>query len=316
MANVFIKGTGSYVPEKVIPNQYFERVGSSDEWIYNTLGIKERRIVTHEKSSDLAAKAGAKAIEDANLIASDIGLIIVATSTPDKQAPSCACYVQQKLGAKNAVAFDLSAVCSGAMFAMSVAYQFVKNGTYEHVLVIGSDTFSNVIDWERRDAVFFGDGAGAMVLSKTTEDKGFIDFNLFSDGSGTEHFTIENKHPENVASKCFFYMDGKEIYKGATTLVPKAITQLLEKNNFSIEQIDLMVPHQPSIGILKSIASQIGLPFDKVMTNMDKYANTSGGTIPIALDEAFKQGRLKNAKHLLFAAVGAGMTWGTAIYKL
>lgn len=316
MVNVFIKGTGAYVPEKVVPNQYFERVGSSDEWIYNTLGIKERRIVTTEKSSDLAAKAGQKAIEDAGLEVSDIGLIIVATSTPDKQAPSCACYVQEKLGAKKAVAFDLSAVCSGAMFAMSVGYQFVKNNTYEHVLVIGADTFSKVIDWERRDAVFFGDGAGAMVLSKTTEDKGFIDFNLFSDGSGTEHFTIENKNPEDADSKCYFYMDGKEIYNGATALVPKAINALLEKNNFSIEDIDLMVPHQPSIGILKSIAKQIGLPFEKVMTNMDKYANTSGGTIPIALNDAFKEGKLNNAKHILFAAVGAGMTWGTALYKL
>lgn len=316
MANVFIKGTGSYTPEKVVPNDYFERVGSSDEWIYNTLGIKERRIVSSEKSSDLAAKAGIKAIEDARLSVDDIGLIIVATSTPDKQAPSCACYVQEKLKAKNAVAFDLSAVCSGAMFAMSVGYQFVKNGTYEHVLVIGADTFSNVIDWERRDSVFFGDGAGAMVLSQTSKNKGFIDFNLFSDGSGTEHFTIENKSPENPESKTYFYMDGRAIYDGATSLVPKAIQALLKKNNFSVDQIDLMVPHQPSIGILKSIAKQIGLPFEKVMTNMDKYANTSGGTIPIALDEAFKQGKLDNAKHLLFAAVGAGMTWGTALYKL
>lgn len=316
MINVFIKGTGAYVPEKVLPNQYFERVGSSDEWIFNTLGIKERRVVTTEKSSDLAAKAGSKAIYDAGLKASDIGLIIVATSTPDKQAPSCACYVQEKLGAKNAVAFDLSAVCSGAMFAMSVGYQFVKNQTYEHVLVIGADTFSKVIDWDRRDSVFFGDGAGAMVLSKTTKNKGFVDFNLFSDGSGSEHFTIENKTPENSSSKTYFYMNGKAIYDGATSLVPKAINTLIRKNNFSISDVDLMVPHQPSIGILKSIANQIGLPFEKVMTNMDKYANTSGGTIPIALDDAFRQGKLTDAKLILFAAVGAGMTWGTALYKL
>lgn len=316
MINVFIKGTGAYVPEKVVPNTYFERVGSSDEWIFNTLGIKERRFVTNEKSSDLAAKAGKIAIEDAGLDVKDIDLIIVATSTPDKQAPSCACYVQQKLQAYGAAAFDLSAVCSGAMFAISVGYQFVKNGTYKNVLVIGADTFSHIIDWDRRDAVFFGDGAGALVLSQTDEDKGFIDFNLFSDGRGANHFTIENKEPENPASKCFFYMDGKEIYKGATTLVPKAIESLLHKNNFSIADIDLMVPHQPSIGILKSIAKQIGLPFEKVMTNMDKYANTSGGTIPIALDDAIKEGKLVNAKHILFAAVGAGMTWGTALYKL
>lgn len=315
MANVIIKGTGSYVPEKVLKNTFFERVGSSDEWIYNTLGIKERRVVTNQLSSDLAALAGEKAIKNAGLVAEDIDLIIVATSTPDKQAPSCACYVQEKLKAHKAVAFDLSAVCSGAMFAMSVGYQFVKTNTYKNVLVIGADTFSSIIDWERRDSVFFGDGAGAMVLSHTNEDRGFIDFNLFSDGSGANHFTIENKEPENPASKTFFYMNGKEIYDGATKLVPKAILELLKKNNFSINDIDLLIPHQPSIGILKSIAQQIGLPFDKVMTNMDKYANTSGGTIPIALDDAFTQGKLKNAKHILFAAVGAGMTWGTALYK-
>ena len=312
----FISGTGMYVPEKVIHNTYFEKVGSSDEWIYNTLGIKERRIVTQQSTSDLAAKAGENAIKNAGLQVKDIDLIIVATSTPDKQAPSCACYVQDKLQAYGAAAFDLSAVCSGAMFAVSVGCQFVENGTYQHVLVIGADTFSNIIDWKRRDSVFFGDGAGAMVLSATKEDKGFIDFNLFSDGRGANHFTIENKEPENPASQAYFYMDGKEIYNGATTLVPKSIEALLAKNKFSIDQIDVMIPHQPSIGILKSIAKQVGLPFEKVMTNMDKYANTSGGTIPIALHEAIEQGRLNKAEYVLFAAVGAGMTWGTSLYKV
>lgn len=312
----FISGTGMYVPEKVIPNTYFEKVGSSDEWIYNTLGIKERRVVSHQSTSDLAAIAGKNAIQNAGLQVNDIDLIIVATSTPDKQAPSCACYVQDKLQAYGAAAFDLSAVCSGAMFAVSVGCQFVENGTYQNVLVIGADTFSNIIDWKRRDSVFFGDGAGAMVLSATKEDKGFIDFNLFSDGRGANHFTIENKEPDHPDSQAYFYMDGKEIYNGATTLVPKSIEALLTKNKFSIDQIDVMIPHQPSIGILKSIAKQVGLPFDKVMTNMDKYANTSGGTIPIALHEAIEQGRLNKAEYVLFAAVGAGMTWGTSLYKV
>ena len=314
--NAYISGTGMYVPEKVIPNSYFEKVGSSDEWIFNTLGIKERRVVTDEVTSDLAAKAGLNAIKDAGLQVADIDLIIVATSTPDKQAPSSACYVQDKLKAYGAAAFDLSAVCSGAMFAVSVGCQFVENGTYENVLVIGADTFSHIIDWKRRDSVFFGDGAGAMILSATNEDNGFVDFNLFSDGRGANHFTIENKEPNNPDSQPYFYMNGKEIYDGATKLVPKSIEALLAKNKYSIDQIDLMIPHQPSIGILKSIAKQVGLPFEKVMTNMDKYANTSGGTIPIALHEAFAEGRFKEAKHVLFAAVGAGMTWGTALYKV
>ncbi|GGE08699.1 3-oxoacyl-ACP synthase III family protein [Psychroflexus salis] len=314
--NAYISGTGMYVPKKTLPNSFFEKVGSSDKWIYNTLGIKERRIVTDELTSDLAAKAGLDAIADASLRVEDIDLIIVATSTPDKQAPSSACYVQDKLKAHGAAAFDLSAVCSGAMFAVSVACQFVENNTYQHVLVIGADTFSHIIDWSRRDSVFFGDGAGALVISATTEDKGFIDFNLYSDGRGANHFTIENKEPDNPDSHAYFYMDGRAIYNGATDLVPKSIEALLKKNNFNIDQIDLLIPHQPSIGILKSIAQQVGLPFEKVMTNMDKYANTSGGTIPIALHEAKTQGRFNNAKHVLFAAVGAGMTWGTALYKV
>ena len=268
--NVFISGTGMCVPEKIVFNSYFEKVGSLDSWIFNNLGIKERRVAVQESTSDLAAKASLEAIENAGLTPNDIELIIVATSTPDKQAPSCASYVQNKLKASNAAAFDISAVCTGALYALSVAYQFVKSNTYKNVLVVGADTFSKVTDWSRRDSVFFGDGAGAFVLSQTKEDKGFIDFNLFSDGAGAEIFTIENKEPHNPKSKSYFHMDGKGIYQGATSAVPKAINKLLDKNNFSIDQIDLLVPHQPSISILKSIAKDIDLPFEKVFTNMDK----------------------------------------------
>ena len=314
--NVYISGSGMYVPKKIIKNDFFENVGSSDEWIYNNLGIKERRVVTEELTSDLAAKASIDAIRNARLEPSDIDLIIVATSTPDKQAPSCASYVQTKIKALNASAFDLSAVCSGAIYALSVGFQFVKNGTYNNVLIIGADTFSTVTDWSRRDSVFFGDGAGALVLSQTNEDKGFIDFNLFSDGRGSEIFTIENTDPSKPASKAYFHMDGKGIYNGATKVVPMAINELLKKNKFSIEMIDWLIPHQPSIGILKSIAKDIGLPFDQVFTNMDKYANTSGATIPIAYHEALNEGLLDNATYVLFAAVGSGFAWGSAIYKV
>jgi 3-oxoacyl-[acyl-carrier-protein] synthase-3 len=313
--NVFISGTGMCVPEKIVFNSYFEKVGSSDSWIFNNLGIKERRVAVQESTSDLAAKASSEAIENAGLTSNDIELIIVATSTPDKQAPSCASYVQNKLKAVNAAAFDISAVCTGALYALSVAYQFVKSNTYKNVLVVGADTFSKVTDWSRRDSVFFGDGAGAFVLSQTKEDKGFIDFNLFSDGAGAEIFTIENKEPHNPKSKSYFHMDGKGIYQGATSAVPKAINKLLDKNNFSIDQIDLLVPHQPSISILKSIAKDIGLPFEKVFTNMDKYANTSGATVPIAYHDAHQRGLLKDSTYILFAAVGSGMAWGSALYK-
>ncbi|MFD0932118.1 3-oxoacyl-ACP synthase III family protein [Psychroflexus salinarum] len=322
MHNVFISGTGAYVPPKVVPNSFFEKVGSSDEWIFNKLGIKERRIVEDETTSDLAYKAGLDAVENANLKVEDIDLIIVATTTPDRQAPSCACFVQEKMKAFNAVAFDVAAVCSGALFTISVGHQFVKNGVYNNVLVIGADTFSNIIDWERRDSVFFGDGAGALVLSKTEEDKGFIDFNLHSDGRGKEHFTIPGGGSETPASNetienrmHYFQMNGKEVFDTATEVVPESINELLEKTNTSVEDISFMIPHQPSIGILKTIAKKIDMPFEKVMTNMDRYANTSGATIPLVLDEVHKANKFKESDLLLFAAVGAGWTWGTALYK-
>lgn len=322
MINAYIRGTGSYAPKNVVKNDFFESVGSSDKWIYENLGIKERRISTGETTSDLAYEAGLVAIEDAGLVPKDIDLIILATVTADRLAPSCACFVQEKLGAKNAVAFDISAVCSGALFATSTGVQYIKSGMYKNVLVIGADTFSNITDWSRRDAVFFGDGAGAILLSDTMEDKGFIDFILHTDGSGKEHFTILGGGSEKPASKDsfengehFFQMNGKEVYKAAIDLVPKCILEILKKNDLTIDEIKFLLPHQPSIKILQEIAKQVNLPFEKVKTNMDRYANTSGATIPIILDETLKNNEFKNGDLLLFAAVGAGWTWGTALYK-
>lgn len=320
--NVYISGTGSYVPETIVPNQWFERIGSSDAWIYEKLGIRERRVVTHETTSDLAAEAGRRAIANAGLSISDIELILVATATPDRQAPSCACFVQEKLNAVNTVAFDVAAVCSGALFTISVGVQYIKSGMFRNVLVIGADTFSKITDWDRRDAVFFGDGAGALVLSATNEDKGFIDFVLHSDGKGKEGFSIPAGGSEMPASHDTvdqklhtFRMDGKAVFDTAVRVVPEAIEEILERNQLNVNQIDWMLPHQPSIRILQEIAKKVGLPFEKVKTNMDKYANTSGGTIPILLDEVNRSGILHADNLLLFAAVGAGWTWGTALYK-
>jgi 3-oxoacyl-[acyl-carrier-protein] synthase-3 len=322
MINAYIRGTGSYAPENIVKNDFFEYVGSSDKWIYENLGIRERRISTGETTSDLAYKAGLAAIEDAGLAPNDVDLIILATATPDRLAPSCACFVQEKLGAKNAVAFDISAVCSGALFATSTGVQFIKSGMYKNVLVIGADTFSNITDWSRRDAVFFGDGAGAILLSYTNEDKGFVDFILHTDGSGKEHFTIPGGGSEKPSSKDsfdngehFFQMNGKEVYKTAINVVPKCISEILKKNHRTIDEIKFLLPHQPSIKILQEVAKQVNLPFEKVKTNMDRYANTSGATIPLILDETLKNNTLKSGDLLLFAAVGAGWTWGTALYK-
>jgi 3-oxoacyl-[acyl-carrier-protein] synthase-3 len=322
MNNAYIKGTGSYAPENIVKNDFFESVGSNDAWIQKNLGIKERRISTGETTSDLAAIAGKEAIKNAGLMPLDIDLIILATATPDKLAPSCACFVQEKIEAFNAVAFDISAVCSGALFATTTAVQFIKSGMYKNVLVIGADTFSNITDWNRRDAVFFGDGAGAMVISHTHEDKGFIDFLLHTDGRGKDCWNIPAggsllPTSEETLKKGlqYFQMDGTAVFQTAIKVVPKSIKELLSKNKVSIEEINWLIPHQPSIRILEEVANRISLPWEKVMTNMDRYANTSGATIPIMLDETVKKNLLKKDDLILFAAVGAGWTWGTALYK-
>ncbi|HOL87488.1 MAG TPA: beta-ketoacyl-ACP synthase III [Defluviitoga tunisiensis] len=322
--NVKIIGTGSYVPELIYTNEYLETiVPTNAKWIEDNLGIKERRIALPEQAtSDLASEAGLKAIENAGLSPNDIELIIVATATPDRLAPSTAAIVQDKIKAYKAVAFDLAAVCSGFLFSISAASQFIATGIYNNALVIGADTFSKITDWSNRNCVFFGDGAGAAVLTHTETDSGFLAFRLYTDGRGKWNFTIPgggSEFPlsyENVdAGYRYFQMNGKAVYETAITVLPKAINQVLKDTGLSINDIDYMIPHQPSIKILKDTAKIIGLPFEKVMTNMDRYANTSGGTIPILLDEVNRAGKLKSGTIILFAAVGSGWTYGASIMK-
>ena len=321
---VKIIGTGSYVPETIYTNEYLESIIDTDaNWIFNTLGIKERRIAGRdETTSDLACKAGKKAVNDAGLSVDDIDLIIIATATPDRLAPSTACFVQDKLKAYNSAAFDIAAVCSGFLFSMSVASQYIASGIYQNVLVIGADTFSKITDWERRDAVFFGDGAGAVVVSHANVNEGFLAYRLYSDGRGKYNFTVPAGGSEmpsclDTAKKGlhFFQMNGRAVYNTGTQVIPKAVKQVLLDTGLDINDIDYMIPHQPSIGILKKTAEILGLPFEKVMTNMDRYANTSSGTIPILLDELKKSKTLKKGDIILFAAVGSGWTYGASIIK-
>jgi 3-oxoacyl-[acyl-carrier-protein] synthase-3 len=323
--NVKIIGTGSYVPEKVYTNNYLETlVNTDDKWIQETLGIKERHIASDDQAtSDLAANAALNAVENAQLSINDIDLMIIATATPDRKAPSTAAIVQNKIKAYNAAAFDIAAVCSGFLFAMSVATQYIATGVYHNVLVIGADTFSRITDWTRRDAVFFGDGAGAVVLSIANITEGFLAYRLYTDSRNEKFgFTIPAGGSEipithDIIDKKlhFFQMNGRSVYDSAVKVLPTAINQVLEDTGLTIEDIDLMIPHQPSIKILQKTAEQIGLPFTKVMTNMDRYANTSGGTIPILLDEVNRKGLIKKGNHILFAAVGSGWTYGAAIMK-
>ena len=322
--SVKIIGTGAYVPEIKITNSDLEKkIDTNSKWIFEHLGINERRVANKEQcTSDLATLAGAMAIKNAGLDKDDIELIIVATATPDRLAPSTASIVQDKLQAYNAVAFDISAVCSGFLFAMSVASQYIASGVYNNVLVIGADTFSKIIDWERRDAVFFGDGAGAAVLTSATDNEGFLAYRLYTDGRGKYEFTIPaggSELPANhdtIDNKLhYFKMNGRAVYDAATKVLPIAINQVLADTNMTIDEIDLMIPHQPSIKILEKTAEILGFPFEKVMTNMDKYANTSGATIPILLHETLISGKIKKGSNILFAAVGSGWTYGAAIIK-
>lgn len=323
--NVKIIGTGSYVPDTVYTNEYLETiVPTNAKWIYENVGIKERRIaLPSQATSDLAQEAGRRAIENAGLLPEDIDLIIVATSTPDRKAPSTAAFVQHKLGANNAAAFDVTAVCSGFLFGMSVGSQYIASGVYNNVLVIGADTFSKITDWTRRDAIFFGDGAGAAVISSANVHEGFLAYRLYTDtshdmlgftipGGGSEIPLVEDNITKGLQ---YFQMDGKAVFASATQALPKAINQVLEDTGLSIADIDIMIPHQPSIRILQKTAEIIGLPFEKVMHNMEKYANTSGGTIPILLDECHRSGKIKKGNIILFAAVGSGWTYGASIIK-
>ncbi len=321
---VKITGTGSFLPEHIITNEHLEStVDTNAKWIYDTLGIKERRkAAENEATSDLASKAALNAIEDAGLSVTDIDLIIVATATPDRLAPSTAAIVQDKIKAYNAVAFDIAAVCSGFLYGMSVASQFIATGVYDNVLVIGADTFSRITDWKRRDAVFFGDGAGAAVFSHGNNDEGFLAFRLYTDGRGKWNYTIPAGGSEMPASEQtleqglhYFQMNGKEVYKTGTKVLPIAINQVLDDTGLKSADIDYMIPHQPSIKILQKTAEIIGLPWERVLTNMDKYANTSGGTIPILLDETKRSGKLQRGNNILFAAVGSGWTYGAALLR-
>ena len=323
--NVRILGTGSYVPDTVYTNEYLESfLPTSSEWIYENLGIKERRIASKgQTTSDLAAKAGENAILSSGLSVNDIDLIIVATATPDRKAPSTAAIVQHKINAVNAAAFDINAVCSGFLYAMSIASQYIASGVYNNILVIGADTFSRITDWTRRDAVFFGDGSGAVVLSSANVTEGFLAYRIYTDTSNEMFgFTVPGGgseielHDENINDGLqYFRMNGKAVFESATKVLPKAINQVLQDTGLTIDDIDLMIPHQPSIRILQKTAELIGLPFEKVMHNMEKYANTSGGTIPILMDELKKAGKIKKGNIILFAAVGSGWTYGASIIK-
>lgn len=321
--NIGILGTGSYVPDKILTNEDLEKmVDTNDEWITTRTGIKERRIVSeNEKTSDLAWKAAERAIEDAGIDKNEIDLIIVATITPDHVAASTAAIVQNKLGIK-AAAFDLSAACTGFVYGYTTGYSFIKSGIYKKVLVIGAEVMSSIVDWtDRNTCVLFGDGAGAVVLGEV-ETGGHMAIHLVADGSGACDLLVPSSGSGMRISKdtvgngdIYLKMNGREIFKFAVRVFPESVSNVLEQANITPDNIDLFIPHQANMRIIESIAKRFKQPMDKFFVNLQKYGNTSGATIPIALDEANKEGRLKKGDKFVATGFGGGLTYGSMLLE-
>ena len=325
LCNAGILGTGFYVPEKIMTNADLEKiVETSDEWIVERTGIKERRIAEdNQPMSDLALRAAKAALADAGVAAEDLDLIIVATLTSDRIIPSTACMIQNLLGAKHAAAFDLSAACSGFAYAASVAAQFIETGAYKKALVIGAETLSKYINWEDRNTcVLFGDGAGAAVLGQVEEGYGILSFDLGSDGSGGDAIQIPSSgslmpvSKESIDQKLnLIHMNGRDVFKFAVKAMGKTVKNSLAKIDMPQEKIDWLVPHQANIRIIESAAKRLTLPMDKVIVNIHKYGNMSAACIPIALAEAAAAKRFKKGDIIALSGFGAGLTWASCIIR-
>jgi 3-oxoacyl-[acyl-carrier-protein] synthase III len=313
-----IAGTGGYLPEKIVTNRDLEKiVDTSDEWIYSRTGIRQRHVAAdNETTSDLAFHASRRAIEAAGVSPTDIGLIILATTTPDMVFPSTACLLQAKLGIKNAPAFDVQAVCSGFMYALATADQFMKSGAYEHILVVGSEIYSRILDWkDRGTCVLFGDGAGAAVLSRSTTP-GIISSHLHADGSYAGILSVPGQVcGGGVKGRPLLQMEGNAVFKFAVKALGDVAEEALTANDLSKADIDWLVPHQANIRIIQATAKRMGMSMEKVVTTVDRHANTSAASIPLALDEAVRDGRIRSGQHVLLEGVGGGFTWGAVLVK-
>jgi len=325
MRSVGIVGIGSYVPENVVTNKDIEQfLDTNDEWIISRTGIKQRHIVPKDMPvSELCYQAGLKALEDAQIAPEEVDLVIVATITPDYAFPATACLVADRLGARNAAAFDLEAGCTGFIYGVVTGSQFVATGLYKTVLVIGGETLSKVLNWkDRSTCILFGDGAGAAVLQPVKDGFGFLSFELGSDGSGGPLLSQPaggSKYPasfETVEKKLHtLQMEGKEVYKFAVRVMGDVSVKVLENAGLSKEDVDLLIPHQANIRIVDAAVRRLGISPDKVIVNLDKYGNMSAASIPVALDETFKAGRIKEGDIIVMVGFGTGLTWGACVLK-
>ncbi len=324
MRKVGVIGLGKYLPHKILSNADLEKmVETSDEWITTRTGIKQRRLAAKpEATSDLAIKAASQALSDANIEADKLDLIIVATVTPDMQFPSTACFVQRALGAKKAASFDIAAACSGFVYAVSVAHQFIARGAYENALVIGAEVLSSITDWkDRSTCVLFGDGAGAAVLGPV-KSGGILSFYLGSDGSSADLLLVPgggSRQPfsRSTLSKRQHYikMEGNELFKLAVKIMVEAALTTVKKAGLKLSDIDLFIPHQANLRIILAVAKRLGLPLHKIFTNIEKYGNMSSASTVVALCEAVKEGRVKKGDNILLDTFGSGLVWGACVIK-
>jgi 3-oxoacyl-[acyl-carrier-protein] synthase-3 len=326
--SVTISGTGSYVPEKILTNHELEEiVDTSDEWIRSRTGIKERRIASDTQStSDLATEAAKVAMEDANVSGEDIDLIIVATISPDAFFPATACYVQKNIEATNALCFDVSAACSGFLYAMQIAESLILSGQRKTALIIGAEKLSSMVDWEDRNTcVLFGDGAGSVILTvDENNDKGrkLLSSSLGSDGRQTDILHVPGGGsacpitPDNADQKLnTIRMQGREVYKYAVNAMRRAAEDALQKYGLSSEDVDMVIPHQANLRIIEAITDRMSIPKEKTFINLTKYGNTSAAAIAIALDEANKTKSINEGDIVLLVAFGAGLTWASYLLK-
>ena len=322
-----VAGTGAYLPEKILTNQDLEKsLDTSDAWITERTGIRERRIAAKEESSSsMAAKAGKQALEDGGISPEDVDMIIVCTSSPDVLFPSTACFVQNELQAFGSAAYDISAVCSGFIFGLSVTEQYLKTGRYEHILLIGSEVNSRIVDWsDRSTCILFGDGAGALLLKRVEQKKslGILSTHIYSDGSLSDLICVPggigrtgiNKQ-DMVDKKYFIKMAGNATFKVAVKRMTEVIQEALEFNDLSIEEVGLLVPHQANERIIRAVAKRLKYPMEKVLMNIHKYGNTSAASIPIGINEARRNSRIQPGETSVLGAGGAGLSWGAAVIK-
>ncbi len=322
--SVGIEGLGFYLPAKILTNADLEkRVKTSDEWIRTRTGISQRRIAAEgENTSDLAVKAAQGALQQAGLKPTDLDLILVATMTPDMPCPATSCIVQSKLGAPQAAATDVAAACSGFLYGLVIGQQFIASGTYRHVLVVGAEVLSRVVDWtDRSTCVLFGDGAGAAVLGQTEQGQ-ILSTYLGSDGSGADLLKVPAGGVAHPASHStvdqrahFLKMNGTEVFKNAVRAMAEACREALQRAGITPDQIACVIPHQANIRIIQAVVERAGVPLEKVYLNVDRYGNMSAASTIVAFCEAVRDGRVKKGDYALLVAFGAGLTWGSCVLR-